>query len=58
VIERSNTVLNLPEWTVDQLPEVRADRQITLTDTAEIDLLAGRSQRGSGHRPADRRPDD
>jgi hypothetical protein len=34
VIERTNTALNLPEWTVDQLPDVRADRQITLTDTA------------------------
>jgi hypothetical protein len=34
VIEWTNTALNLPEWTVDQLPEVRADRQITLTDTA------------------------
>jgi hypothetical protein len=34
MIERTNTALNLPEWTIDQLPEVRADRQITLTDTA------------------------
>ncbi|WP_319463075.1 permease prefix domain 1-containing protein [Micromonospora sp. RTP1Z1] len=34
VIERTNTALNLPEWTVDQLPEARAHRQITLTDTA------------------------
>ncbi|MEU8301882.1 permease prefix domain 1-containing protein [Micromonospora sp. NPDC048909] len=34
ILERTNTPLNLPEWTVDQLPEYRADRQITLTDTA------------------------
>ncbi|MGN9813029.1 HAAS signaling domain-containing protein [Micromonospora sp. BQ11] len=34
VLERTNTSLNLPSWTVDQLPEGPVDRQITLTDTA------------------------
>ncbi|MGC5019558.1 HAAS signaling domain-containing protein [Micromonospora sp. DT47] len=34
VLERTNTPLCLPEWSVDQLPEGPVDRQITLTDAA------------------------
>jgi hypothetical protein len=34
VLERTNRSLNLPAWTVDELPEVQADRQITLVDVA------------------------
>ncbi|MFC3501849.1 permease prefix domain 1-containing protein [Micromonospora krabiensis] len=34
ILERTNASLDLPEWTVDQLPEHQAGRQITLTDTA------------------------
>ncbi|MGS2618547.1 HAAS signaling domain-containing protein [Micromonospora sp. LZ34] len=34
VLERTNTALHLPQWSVDQLPEGPVDRQITLTDTA------------------------
>lgn len=34
ILERTKTPLNLPGWTVDQLPEVHTDRQITTTDTA------------------------
>ncbi|MFC0509328.1 permease prefix domain 1-containing protein [Micromonospora costi] len=34
VLERTNTSLNLPAWTVDQLPEDHTNRQITLVDTA------------------------
>ncbi|XTZ17966.1 HAAS signaling domain-containing protein [Micromonospora echinospora] len=33
VLERLNVPLDLPGWTVDQLPEERVDRQIPLTDT-------------------------
>ncbi|MEU4568805.1 permease prefix domain 1-containing protein [Micromonospora sp. NPDC023956] len=33
VLERTNVTPNLPEWTVDRLPEDREDRQIPLTDT-------------------------
>jgi hypothetical protein len=33
VLERLNLALDLPEWTVDRLPEERADRQVLLTDT-------------------------
>ncbi|SCL30914.1 hypothetical protein GA0074692_3015 [Micromonospora pallida] len=33
VLERLNVPLDLPEWTVDRLPEERVDRQIPLTDT-------------------------
>ncbi|GGR91146.1 hypothetical protein GCM10010169_39310 [Micromonospora fulviviridis] len=33
VLERTNTSLNLPEWTVDQLPEETRERQITLVDS-------------------------
>ncbi|NES30382.1 hypothetical protein GCE86_04780 [Micromonospora terminaliae] len=40
VLERTNTSLHLPAWTVDQLPEVQANRQITLVDvTAAIGWL-------------------
>ncbi|MFC0033734.1 permease prefix domain 1-containing protein [Micromonospora chaiyaphumensis] len=40
VLERTNTSLNLPAWSVDQLPEVQANRQITLVDvTAAIGWL-------------------
>ncbi|GGM41144.1 hypothetical protein GCM10011608_27380 [Micromonospora sonchi] len=34
VLERTNTPLHLPDWSVDQLPEAPVERQITLTDTA------------------------
>ncbi|MEV4624397.1 permease prefix domain 1-containing protein [Asanoa sp. NPDC049573] len=34
VMERTNTALNLPEWTVDQLPRDHPNRQITLPDSA------------------------
>ncbi|WP_433287148.1 permease prefix domain 1-containing protein [Micromonospora sp. CA-244673] len=34
VLERTNTSLHLPAWTVDQLPEVQTNRQITLVDVA------------------------
>jgi hypothetical protein len=34
ILERTNTALNLPEWTVDQLPRDHPNRQITLPDTA------------------------
>lgn len=34
LIERTNTPLKLPEWTVEQLPEDRPGRQIGLTDVA------------------------
>ncbi|MEV4535754.1 permease prefix domain 1-containing protein [Asanoa sp. NPDC049518] len=34
LLERTNTKLDLPAWTVDQLPHDRPDRQITLTDAA------------------------
>ncbi|MEU5938049.1 permease prefix domain 1-containing protein [Micromonospora sp. NPDC047548] len=34
VLERTNTSLNLPEWSVDQLPEDQTNQQITLTDAA------------------------
>ncbi|MGK5739684.1 permease prefix domain 1-containing protein [Micromonospora sp. URMC 103] len=34
VLERTNTALDLPTWTVDQLPEDHSNRQITLVDTA------------------------
>lgn len=41
VLERTRTPLHLPEWSVDQLPESPAERQITLTDTAaSIGFLA------------------
>lgn len=33
VLERMGTSLNLPEWTVDQLPEETRERQITLVDS-------------------------
>jgi hypothetical protein len=33
VLERTDTSLNLPEWTVDQLPEETRERQVTLVDT-------------------------
>ncbi|MFI7429037.1 HAAS signaling domain-containing protein [Micromonospora sp. NPDC049836] len=33
VLERTNTSLNLPAWTVDQLQEDHTDRQITPVDT-------------------------
>ncbi|MGW9197421.1 permease prefix domain 1-containing protein [Micromonospora chersina] len=33
VLERTDTSLNLPEWTVDQLPEETRERQITLVDS-------------------------
>ncbi|MEU8262163.1 permease prefix domain 1-containing protein [Micromonospora sp. NPDC048999] len=33
VLERTNTPLNLPEWSVDQLPEAPKERQVTLVDT-------------------------
>lgn len=40
VLERTNTSLNLPAWNVDQLPDVQANRQITLVDvTAAIGWL-------------------
>ncbi|MET8911600.1 permease prefix domain 1-containing protein [Micromonospora sp. NPDC004551] len=40
VLERTNTSLNLPAWSVDELPEVQANRQITLVDvTAAIGWL-------------------
>ncbi|MET7968076.1 permease prefix domain 1-containing protein [Micromonospora sp. NPDC005305] len=40
VLERTNTSLNLPAWSVDQLPEVQTNRQITLVDvTAAIGWL-------------------
>ncbi|MFC8620033.1 permease prefix domain 1-containing protein [Micromonospora purpureochromogenes] len=32
VLERTNASLDLPAWSVDQLPEDRTDRQITLPD--------------------------
>ncbi|MEU5564041.1 permease prefix domain 1-containing protein [Micromonospora musae] len=34
VLERTNAQLDLPEWTVDQLPEDHTNRQITLVDLA------------------------
>ena len=34
VLERTNTPVNLPEWTVDQLPRDLPNRQITLPDSA------------------------
>lgn len=34
ILERTNTPLHLPAWSVDQLPEDHTDRQITLTDAA------------------------
>ncbi|PZF89069.1 permease prefix domain 1-containing protein [Micromonospora deserti] len=34
VLERTNAKLDLPEWSVDQLPEDQTGRQITLTDAA------------------------
>ncbi|MEO3742230.1 permease prefix domain 1-containing protein [Plantactinospora sp. B5E13] len=34
ILERTNIPLNLPDWTVDQLPENHSHRQITITDTA------------------------
>jgi hypothetical protein len=34
ILERTNTALNLPEWTVDQLPRDHPNRQITLPDSA------------------------
>ncbi|GIF50342.1 hypothetical protein DFJ67_2427 [Asanoa ferruginea] len=34
ILERTNTALNLPEWTVDRLPRDHPNRQITLPDTA------------------------
>ncbi|GIF70456.1 hypothetical protein Ais01nite_84910 [Asanoa ishikariensis] len=34
VLERTNTKLDLPAWTVDQLPQDRPERQITLADAA------------------------
>ncbi|MBM0258069.1 permease prefix domain 1-containing protein [Micromonospora sp. 4G55] len=33
VLERTDTSLNLPDWTVDQLPESPAERDVRLTDT-------------------------
>ena len=33
VLERTNAAPDLPEWTVDQLPEGPAERDVTLTDT-------------------------
>ena len=33
VLERTDTSLNLPAWTVDQLPEETRDRQISLVDS-------------------------
>ncbi|MFE9655445.1 permease prefix domain 1-containing protein [Micromonospora sp. NPDC006431] len=33
VLERTNTPLNLPEWSVDQLPEAPNERQVPLVDT-------------------------
>ncbi|WP_433392658.1 permease prefix domain 1-containing protein [Micromonospora sp. KLBMP9576] len=41
ILERTNTPLGLPGWSVDQLPEGPVDRQITLSDvTASIAFLA------------------
>ncbi|WP_326564277.1 permease prefix domain 1-containing protein [Micromonospora peucetia] len=34
ILERTNTPLGLPRWSVDQLPEGPVHRQITLTDVA------------------------
>ncbi|MEU2613444.1 permease prefix domain 1-containing protein [Micromonospora sp. NPDC007271] len=33
VLERTNTPLNLPAWTVDQLPEAPEERQVKLVDS-------------------------
>ncbi|MFG2109160.1 permease prefix domain 1-containing protein [Micromonospora chersina] len=33
VLERTDTSLNLPEWTVDQLPEETRERHVTLVDS-------------------------
>ncbi|MEH0825516.1 MULTISPECIES: permease prefix domain 1-containing protein [unclassified Micromonospora] len=33
VLERTDTSLNLPDWTVDQLPEGPVERDVRLTDT-------------------------
>jgi hypothetical protein len=33
VLERTNTPLNVPAWSVDQLPEAPEERQVTLVDT-------------------------
>ncbi|MET7807538.1 permease prefix domain 1-containing protein [Micromonospora chersina] len=33
VLERTDTSLNLPEWTVDQLPEEARERQVSLVDS-------------------------
>ncbi|MEU9828646.1 permease prefix domain 1-containing protein [Micromonospora chersina] len=33
VLERTDTSLNLPEWTVDQLPEETRERQVSLVDS-------------------------
>lgn len=34
IMERANTPLNLPKWSVDQLPDRPAEAQISLTDAA------------------------
>lgn len=33
IVERTDTSLNLPAWTVDQLPEAPRERQVTLVDS-------------------------
>ncbi|MDG4822345.1 permease prefix domain 1-containing protein [Asanoa sp. WMMD1127] len=41
VLERTNARLDLPKWTVDQLPEKRPERQIGLADfIASVTMLA------------------
>ncbi|RIV37824.1 permease prefix domain 1-containing protein [Micromonospora radicis] len=41
VLERIGTPLNLPEWTVDQLPDEPVDRDISLTDVCASIVVLG-----------------
>ncbi|GIJ10272.1 permease prefix domain 1-containing protein [Micromonospora andamanensis] len=41
VMERLGTPLNLPEWTVDQLPEHPTERDVTLTDVCASIVFLG-----------------
>ncbi|MEV4710979.1 permease prefix domain 1-containing protein [Micromonospora sp. NPDC049374] len=41
VMERLGTPLNLPEWSVDQLPEHPAERDVTLTDVCASIVFLG-----------------
>ncbi|MEG3633676.1 permease prefix domain 1-containing protein [Micromonospora palythoicola] len=41
VLERIGTPLNLPEWSVDQLPELPSERDVTLTDVCASIVFLG-----------------